>query len=64
MDGDEAAILRAVGEAKSLGVRLWTVAIECDISPSSPLRAEAADYTQLRSLDLHESTIVRLVGAT
>ena len=60
VDGEEVAIARAVTAARSFGIRLWTVAIECDIAPSSPLRSEAADYTRLRSLDLHESTIVRL----
>ncbi len=63
VDVEEVAIARAVTAARSFGIRLWTVAIECDIAPSSPLRSEATDYTRLRSLDLHESTIVRLVGA-
>lgn len=63
VDEDEAAQARAIAEGQALGVRLWTVAIECDVRPSSPLREHAADYTRLGASDLHEASVVRLAGA-
>jgi Mg-chelatase subunit ChlD len=63
VDGDEAAQARAIAEGQALGVRLWTVAIECDVRASSPLREHAAEYTRLGASDLHEGSVVRLAGA-
>jgi Mg-chelatase subunit ChlD len=63
VDGDEAAQARAVAEGQALGVRLWTVAIECDVRAFSPLRKDAAEYTRLGASDLHEGSVVRLAGA-
>jgi uncharacterized protein with von Willebrand factor type A (vWA) domain len=47
VDPDTSAQQAAVSEALALNVRLWTVAIECEIPESSPLRAKAAQYTRL-----------------
>lgn len=63
VDGDETSQLGATAEGKALGVRLWTVAIECDVRESSPIRAEAAAYTRLGASDLNEAAVVRLAGA-
>jgi Mg-chelatase subunit ChlD len=64
VDGDESAQAHAIDEATALGIRLWTVAIECDVPTSCPLRAGAAEYTRLGAADLSESSVVRLAGAT
>ncbi len=64
VDGDESAQAHALAGAQRLGVRLWTVAIECDVPASSPLRTQAAEYTRLGAGDLTETSVVRLAGAT
>jgi Mg-chelatase subunit ChlD len=63
VDGDESAQAKAIADGKTLGARLWTVAIECDVPESSPLRAEAAEYSRLGASDLNEGSVVRLAGA-
>ena len=63
VDGDEHAQAAAIAEGETLGARLWTVAIECDVSASSPLRSHAAEYTRLGASDLHEAGVLRLAGA-
>jgi Mg-chelatase subunit ChlD len=63
VDGDETSQAQAIAEGRLLGVRLWTVAIECDLAASSPLRAHAAEYTRLGASDLHEGSVVRLAGS-
>jgi len=64
VDGDLDAQFEALAAGMVLGVRLWTVAIECELADSSPLRAHAAEYTRLGASDLHEGSVVRLAGAT
>jgi hypothetical protein len=64
VDGDLAAQVQAIAAGRLLGVRLWTVAIECDVTASSPLRAHAAEYTRLGASDLHEGSVVHLAGAS
>jgi len=64
VDGDEAAQVAAVEEALALNVRLWTVAIECELSQASPLRAKAAHYVRLGGADLvNGATVLLLAGA-
>jgi hypothetical protein len=55
---------RQVSRAAAANVRLWTVAIECDISPDSPLRQGAASYIRLADADMgNADSAVGLAGA-
>ena len=64
IDGDTTAQEAAVAEALGLDVRLWTVAIECDISPRSPLRSKATAHVCLGGPQLGDAGSVALfVGA-
>jgi len=64
IDGNSAAQTEAVQAALALDVRLWTVAIECEISDDSPLRSKAASYTRLGRGDLtDEKSVIPLAGA-
>jgi uncharacterized protein with von Willebrand factor type A (vWA) domain len=62
VDRDEKAQAAALQEGQVLGVRLWTVAIECEVSERSPLRAQAAHYTRLGGVDLNDSKSVTLLA--
>jgi len=65
VDGDQAPQEAAIQEGHALGVRLWTVAIECEVPETSPLRAKAAQYTRLGGAELTNSNSVALLaGAT
>jgi Mg-chelatase subunit ChlD len=65
VDEDQATQETAIREGLALGVRLWTVAIECEVPESSPLRARAAHYVRLGGADLANSESVSLLaGAT
>jgi len=63
VDDDEAEQTQALDAGQALGVRLWTVAIECTIDESSPLRARAAHYTRLGVADLEEGKSVVALGS-
>ncbi len=62
IDGDAGAIARQVDRAKAANVRLWTVAIECDIYESSPLRKDAAGFTRIGDRQLHDASTVNVLG--
>lgn len=62
IDGDEAAQLEPLSEARRRGVRLWLVAIECEIPEDSPLRKGAAQYTRLGKEALTDGKSVTLLG--
>jgi uncharacterized protein with von Willebrand factor type A (vWA) domain len=62
VDGNEAAQRAALDEAHALNVRLWTVAIECEVPATSPLRVTAAHYTRLGGADLGDGKSITLVG--
>lgn len=62
VDGDEAAQTKALDAGAPLGVRLWTVAIECAIPATSPLRARAAHFTHLGARDLEAGSSVTTLG--
>jgi len=65
VDGDQTSQEAAIQEGLALGVRLWTVAIECEVPETSPLRAKAAQYTRLGGAELTNSNSVALLaGAT
>ncbi|WP_437905292.1 VWA domain-containing protein [Sorangium sp. So ce327] len=65
VDGDQAAQEAALREGLALGVRLWTVAIECEVPETSPLRAKAAHYMRLGGAELAKGESVSLLaGAT
>jgi Mg-chelatase subunit ChlD len=65
VDADQASQEAAIQEGLALGVRLWTVAIECEVPETSPLRAKAAQYTRLGEAELTNSNSVALLaGAT
>jgi len=58
------AIPPAVAALAAISARLWTVAIECDVSESSPLRAGAAAYVRLGGPELAQGdSVVPLLGA-
>jgi uncharacterized protein with von Willebrand factor type A (vWA) domain len=63
IDGDVHAQETALAEGHVIGARLWTVAIECDIPSTSPLRAKAAHYIRLGRTDLTEKSVTLLAGA-
>jgi Mg-chelatase subunit ChlD len=63
IDGDVNAQETAIAEGDVLGARLWTVAIECDIPNTSPLRAKAAHYLRLGRSDLTDKSVTLLAGA-
>jgi Mg-chelatase subunit ChlD len=63
IDGDVTAQNTALQEGHVIGARLWTVAIECDIPETSPLRAKAAHYIRLGRTDLTEKSVTLLAGA-
>jgi len=52
VDGDEGAQRKQAERAKEKNVRLWTIAIECSIDESSPLRSAAAGYMGLGGAEL------------
>lgn len=54
----------ALDDAAALGARLFTVAIECEISESDPLRARASTYTELGDEMLSAEGVIALAGAT
>jgi Mg-chelatase subunit ChlD len=62
VDGDMAAQTAAVQDALAIQARLWTVAIECNIPETSPLRARASQYTRLGGEALGEGKSVTLIG--
>jgi len=57
---DEQAV--QVDQAKAANVRLWTVAIECDIAEASPLRSGASGYTRLGGQDLVDAKSVNAMA--
>lgn len=63
IDGDVTAQETALHAGHVIGARLWTVAIECDIHETSPLRAKAAHYIRLGRKDLTEKSVTLLAGA-
>jgi len=64
IDGDAGAIDNAVTELGAVSARLWTVAIECQIPASNPLRARASAYAELGVPQLTDaSSVVALAGA-
>jgi uncharacterized protein with von Willebrand factor type A (vWA) domain len=63
IDRDVTSQETAIHEAHGIGARLWTVAIECDIPETSPLRAKAAHYIRLGGRDLTEKSVTLLAGA-
>jgi Mg-chelatase subunit ChlD len=62
VDGNVAAQTAAVDEAFAIQARLWTVAIQCDIPATSPLRARASQYTRLGAEALSDGKSVTLIG--
>ena len=63
VDFGHGAQLAALDAAAKLGIRLWTVAIECDIAPADPLRARAASYVRLGASDLSDGRSAVALGA-
>lgn len=62
VDEDVAAQKKALDEAASLNARLWTVAIECEISERSPLRSQAAHYCRFGGAALSDGATVTLIA--
>ena len=62
VDGDIPAQVRAIDAGLALGVRLWTVAIECEISEQSPLRTKAAHHTRLAGSTLVDGRSVTFLA--
>jgi uncharacterized protein with von Willebrand factor type A (vWA) domain len=62
VDGNVASQTAAVNEALAIQARLWTVAIQCDIPETSPLRARASQYTRLGAEALSDGKSVTLIG--
>jgi Mg-chelatase subunit ChlD len=62
VDADVAAQTAALREAEGESVRLWTVAIECEVAESSPLRKNAAEYTRLGGAALTDGKSVTYLG--
>lgn len=60
VDPDNARHEGAIDEAATLGARLWTVAIECDIAESAALRSRAASYVRLGAADMNSGASVNL----
>lgn len=60
IDGDESGHAKAIDDAAAIGARLWTVAIECDISESASLRSRAASYVRLGAADMGSAASVNL----
>lgn len=54
IDGDESSIVQACDALQATGARLWTVAVECEIQPSHPLRSRAAGFTTMNGADLRD----------
>lgn len=63
VDGDIARQVTAVDALRERDVRLWTVAIECDIPTSSPLREHASRFVRLGGRDLTDASTVIGLGA-
>jgi len=64
IDGDTYSQDRALDDAAKLGARLWTVAIECSIDTSNPLRARATHYVELGDAEMNNAkSAVALSGA-
>lgn len=54
----------ALAKLEAVGCKLWTIAIECEIQKTSPLRARAASYTHVTAGDLASGGgVVALAGA-
>jgi hypothetical protein len=65
VDGDTEGHAAQVARMAAGNVRLWTVAVECAIPESSPLRAGAAGYLPLGAADLSNAkSAVSLARAT
>ncbi len=62
VDGNVAAQTAAVDEALAIQARLWTVAIQCEVPETSPLRARASQYTRLGPEALSDGKSVTLIG--
>ena len=60
IDGDEFGHAKAIDDAAAIGARLWTVAIECDISENASLRSRAASYVRLGAADMTSGASVNL----
>ena len=65
VDHDPRALIApAVAALQAMSARLWTVAIDCEIAASSPLRSAAAAYVRLGGPELGEgASVVPLLGA-
>lgn len=50
-DNSEAAQEKILGLVQAQGVRLWTVAIECEVPASMPLRKRASEYVRVGATD-------------
>ena len=55
IDGDTYAQDRALDDAATLGARLWTVAIECTIDATQPLRKRATHYIELGDAQMNDA---------
>lgn len=53
----------AVARLDTIGAKLWTVAIECQIDPDAPLRAGAAHYVRVGDAELTVASAAKLTGA-
>jgi len=54
---------KAIDLIDAQSARLWTVAIECDVPATSPLRARAATYMKVDSQTMRDGKIGTLSGA-
>jgi Mg-chelatase subunit ChlD len=64
VDGDIDAQRAALDAARALDIRLWTIAIECEVTAESPLRADAAGYAHLDGQDLTDERSARVLDLT
>ncbi len=64
VEGNEPGMIAAVDALNRIGARLWTVAIECEITPDRALRAKAAGYQHIdgRYMSKAESVSALLGG--
>jgi len=62
VDYDAGPQKAALDDAKALGVRLWTVAIECTIEVGNPLRDYAANYVELGAAQMTDARSVVAFG--
>ncbi len=54
---------RAIDRVEAQGARLWTVAVECAIAPTNPLRARAEQYVPIGGAELREGEVGGMKGA-